>query len=335
MASFVPSLFVFFFHLINNWPKFAVYIFNHSIDRTLDAIRRASPPNEIKRSFPTSSSVEELIEIKWNRLGKLKSNGRSSVFANSATDFRKHYGLVHLSACSSLLSKWQNRTIQSFEWTISDQYDQQHFYWITQECQTYWIAPKQSKYVVKISAKFVDHKILHGETRIKVRDYWIGVIGDSFASGEGNPDVPANALGKTVAKWLSNQCHRSSRSWAYKVYEQVSSAIVEQSAVHFTYLPCTGASVDNGILVLFNSTSQINVLEQITHIRGTGPDLLMMSVGGNDIGYSEILSTLIGGPTGPLFSTIDMRFFYTSYQLDRVAKAIQKLKPNQVAFIRL
>ncbi|EFO17036.1 hypothetical protein LOAG_11467 [Loa loa] len=55
-----------------------------------------------------------------------------------------------------------------------------------------------------------------------------------------------------------------------------------------------------------------------------------MSVGGNDIGYSEILSTLIGGPTGPLFSTIDMRFFYTSYQLDRVAKAIQKLKPNQV-----
>lgn len=56
----------------------------------------------------------------------------------------------------------------------------------------------------------------------------------------------------------------------------------------------------------------------------------MMSVGGNDIGYSEILSTLIGGPIGSLFSTIDMRFFYTSYQLDRVAKAIQKLKPNQV-----
>uniref|UniRef100_A0A0R3QWY1 AAA_lid_7 domain-containing protein n=1 Tax=Brugia timori TaxID=42155 RepID=A0A0R3QWY1_9BILA len=31
-----------------------------------------------------------------------------------------------------------------------------------------------------------------------------------------------------------------------------------------------------------------------------------------------------------LFSTIDMRFFYTSHQLDRVAKAIQKLKPSQV-----
>ncbi|VDM19706.1 unnamed protein product [Wuchereria bancrofti] len=307
MASFAPSLFVFFFHLINNWPKLAVYIFDHSI----------------------SSSLEEFIEIKWNRPGKLRPNGRGTVFANSATDFRKYYGLVHLSACSSLLLTWQNRTIQSFEWTISDQYNQQ-FCWTTQECQTSWIAPKQSKYVVKVSVKFVDHKILHGEVNIKIRDYWIGVIGDSFASGEGNPDVPANAVDQTMAKWLSNQCHRSSRSWAYKVYERVSSTILEQNAIHFTYLPCTGASVDNGILVLINSTSQINVLEQITQIRGTGPDLLMMSVGGNDIGYSEILSTLIGGPTGPLFSTIDMRFFYTSHQLDRVAKAIQKLKPNQV-----
>ncbi|VDK61809.1 unnamed protein product [Onchocerca ochengi] len=278
----------------------------------------------------TSSSLEEFIEIKWNRPGKLKSNERGSVFANSATDFRKHYGLVHLSACSSLLRTWQNRTVQSLEWTISDQYNQQHFCWITQECQTSWLAPKQSNYIVKVLVRLVDHKILHGKARIRIRDYWIGVIGDSFASGEGNPDVPANAHDKTMAKWLSNRCHRSSRSWAYKVYEQMTSAIIEQSAVHFTYLPCTGASVDNGILVVFNSTSQINVLEQITRIRGTGPDLLMMSVGGNDIGYSEILSTLIWGPTASLFSTIDMRFFYTSYQLDRVAKAIQKLKPNQV-----
>ncbi|KAM3717267.1 Lipase [Dirofilaria immitis] len=309
MASFAPSLFVFFFHLINNWPKFAVYIFNLS----------------------TSSPLEELIEIKWDRPGKLKPNGRSSIFANSATDFRKYYGLVYLSACSSLLRTWQNRTVQSLEWTISDQYNQQHFYWNTQECQTSWLAPKQSSYIVKVSVKFLDRKILRGKTRITIRDYWIGVIGDSFASGEGNPDVPANARDKTMAKWLSNRCHRSSRSWSYKVYKQVTSAIVERSAaVHFSYLPCSGASVDNGILVVLNSTSQITVLEQITSIRGTGPDLLMMSVGGNDIGYSEILSTLIWGPTGSLFSTVDMRFFYASHQLDRVAKAIQKLKPNQV-----
>lgn len=67
--------------------------------------------------------------------------------------------------------------------------------------------------------------------------------------------------------FVTDRCHRSSRSWAYKVYEWVSDRIVEDNAVHFTYLPCTGASVDNGILVFFNNTSQITVLEQITHIR--------------------------------------------------------------------
>lgn len=52
----------------------------------------------------------------------------------------------------------------------------------------------------------MDHKILHGEVRIRILDYWVGVIGDSFASGEGNPDVPVNALEKTMAKWLSSSC---------------------------------------------------------------------------------------------------------------------------------
>lgn len=39
---------------------------------------------------------------------------------------------------------------------------------------------------------------------MKIRDYWIAVIGDSFASGEGNPDVPVDTLKKTSAKWLSS-----------------------------------------------------------------------------------------------------------------------------------
>ncbi|VDK82713.1 unnamed protein product [Litomosoides sigmodontis] len=152
----------------------------------------------------TSSSLDEFIEIKWNRPGKIRSSGRGSgIFANSVTDFRKHYGLVHLSVCSSLLRGWQNGTIQNFEWTISDEHNQEHFCWVTQECQTSWLAPEQKKYIVKVSVKFADHKILRGEARMKIRDYWIAVIGDSFASGEGNPDVPVNTPKKITAKWLS------------------------------------------------------------------------------------------------------------------------------------
>ncbi|VDM98696.1 unnamed protein product [Thelazia callipaeda] len=309
MAPFAPSLFVFFFHLINNWPKLAVYIFNHST---------------------ISSSLVELVEIRWTRPTRLRHNGNNGLFANTPSDFRKNYGLVHLSVCSSLLRTWPNRTIQSLEWKISRDYGQKQFGWITDECQTLWVAPEQSNYNVEVWVKLVNEKILHGETYIQIRDRWIAAIGDSFSSGEGNPDIPANLVENAMAKWLSDRCHRSSRSWAYKVYKKVKSTISRQTAVHFTYLSCTGASVDNGILVAYNGTSQINILEQISQIRGSGPDLLMMSVGGNDIGYSEILSTLILGSTTLLFSTIDMRFFYTSHQLDRVGNTIQKLKPDQV-----
>lgn len=67
--------------------------------------------------------------------------------------------------------------------------------------------------------------------------------------------------------------------------------------------------------------------------RKSGPDLVLMSAGGNDIGYSEILSTLIWGESNSLFASVDMRFFYASYQLDRIAATLQKIKPNQVMHI--
>ncbi|VDK21302.1 unnamed protein product [Anisakis simplex] len=62
----------------------------------------------------------------------------------------------------------------------------------------------------------------------------------------------------------------------------------------------------------------------------SGPDLLLMSVGGNDIGYSEIVSTLIWGESSSLFASVDMRFFYASYQLDRIAASLHKIKPLQI-----
>ncbi|VDK19582.1 unnamed protein product [Anisakis simplex] len=58
--------------------------------------------------------------------------------------------------------------------------------------------------------------------------------------------------------------------------------------------------------------------------------MLLMSVGGNDIGYSEIVSTLIWGESSSLFASVDMRFFYASYQLDRIAASLHKIKPLQI-----
>lgn len=108
---------------------------------------------------------------------------------------------------------------------------------------------------------------VEGESAIsidaKVKDLLIVGMGDSFASGEGNPDVPVkfnenarfnnlyprrskdNATGN--AQWLDELCHRSLYSHQLRTALQI--AIENpQSAVTYLGYSCSGAKVDDGIL---------------------------------------------------------------------------------------
>ncbi len=98
---------------------------------------------------------------------------------------------------------------------------------------------------------------------IKVKDILILGLGDSFASGEGNPDVPVALAGNAVednlyprrarnddggsARWLDETCHRSLYSYQMRAALQ---AALENPHGAVTYLgyACSGASVDRGIL---------------------------------------------------------------------------------------
>jgi lysophospholipase L1-like esterase len=117
---------------------------------------------------------------------------------------------------------------------------------------------------------------------IKVKDLLIVGLGDSFASGEGNPDVPVALAGDAVednlyprrarnddggsARWLDEPCHRSLYSYQMRAALQ---AALENPHGAVTYLgyACSGASVDRGILgpqgyVEYSSDSNGNVTEQ-------------------------------------------------------------------------
>ena len=45
--------------------------------------------------------------------------------------------------------------------------------------------------------------LFQGSTKAKIHDYWIVAIGDSFASGEGNPDK--SLLEADSAQWISGK----------------------------------------------------------------------------------------------------------------------------------
>jgi hypothetical protein len=100
-------------------------------------------------------------------------------------------------------------------------------------------------------------------TDIKVKDLLIVGLGDSFASGEGNPDVPvrfdANRRARNVypkrkgtdassnAQWLDELCHRSLYSHQLRAALQIG---IEnpQAAVTFMGYACSGAAIADGIL---------------------------------------------------------------------------------------
>ncbi len=204
---------------------------------------------------------------------------------------------------------------------------------------------------------------------VKVRDILIAGMGDSFASGEGNPDLavrfsrersadystigiysgltgyparvgPWRELGdstfiKENARWLDQACHRSLYSEQMRTALQL--AIEDpHRAVTFVGVSCAGAEVPDGLFLRSkgnewvpnpprfsqlsavaeaqcgnNSTEALD-LPEAYHINGQIPelegglvlrkcpqdaarkiDLVLVSIGGNDIGFSRLLANAV------------------------------------------
>jgi len=207
------------------------------------------------------------------------------------------------------------------------------------------------------------------ESRIVVEDLFIVGMGDSFGSGEGNPDVPVRfssersadygrmakdvvlsgyparignwkAIGdgafiEANARWLDQACHRSLYSHQFRAALQIA---VEDPhrAVTFTSFACSGAEVTAGLFLRYKGNewvpnppdlSQISAiaeeqcaghsarameLPEAYHINGQIPDLqgglvlrkceienarkidlLLVSIGGNDIGFSRLVANAV------------------------------------------
>jgi len=207
------------------------------------------------------------------------------------------------------------------------------------------------------------------ETLVRVTDLLIAGVGDSFGSGEGNPDVPVRfsrdraadygdgktdgALGgyparigswsqigdnkfiEENARWLDQACHRSLYSHQLRAALQLA---VEDPhrAVTFIGAACSGAEVTTGLFLRYKGNewvpnppelSQISAvaeaqcgsrqakphdLPEAYHMGGKIPDLqgglvlskcepeharkidlIFVSIGGNDIGFSRLVANAV------------------------------------------
>ena len=223
-------------------------------------------------------------------------------------------------------------------------------------------------------ALFVDGT-LAGRTKIRVKDVFIAGLGDSFASGEGNPDMAAvftddrdvsygespdgmaldgyptrpgdwtkigdNTFLEGNAKWWNAPCHRS--LYSHQVRAALQLAIEQpQRAITFVSFACAGAEITTGLLVQYKGTEwaphppdrpQVSAVartqcggeqaeEKKYHytysLNGKVPelndifvitcdreksrriDLLMLSVGGNDIGFARLVANAMLDDAGAL-----------------------------------
>lgn len=145
---------------------------------------------------------------------------------------------------------------------------------------------------------------------VRVRDRLVVSFGDSFASGEGNPDVPANLAALTggwggngsaaykqvwVGRdsmngvkgpgWIDPGCHRSSLN-QHLVTALKYSADRPHEAVTFLSYACSGAAVFNGLLTPQRQPpgyrDNVNVQEQdVSQVEMAVQDLCPLDAAGN------------------------------------------------------
>lgn len=126
------------------------------------------------------------------------------------------------------------QTANTYHWVIAGQPLA-----ATRSCHLTHVFPNQGPYHVRLT--------IAGPTPagpfdqlVVVRDHLIVSIGDSYASGEGNPDV--NRSGDQPARWVDKRCHRS----AHAGPAQAALALERgdpHSSVTFLSFACSGATI--------------------------------------------------------------------------------------------
>jgi hypothetical protein len=207
----------------------------------------------------------------------------------------------------------------------------------------------QGPYTVKLEAiGLLNHPRPQFSTaKIQVKDVLIVSIGDSYASGEGNPVIPGFfspqwAYSPDPAMNLENaNAHRSTIAGPAQFALQLQESN-PHLAVTFVSVANSGASIPVGLLgpmpSIGNSSYQLPAeIDELKNIIGTRHiDVLTLTVGGDDVGFATLAQDLIENTllSSPTLQSIQTQFDTSLQGLPQhfaeLAHAIQSLNPGQV-----
>jgi hypothetical protein len=184
---------------------------------------------------------------------------------------------------------------------------------------------------------------------VRVDDLLVVSIGDSVASGEGNPDIPGSLVPfSDPARWQDHQCDRTAKAGPALAARQLEDADPHTS-ITFVHLACSGARVlgpdvkTGGLLTPYEGivpaagATLPSQVEQLTTLVGTRPlDALLVSIGANDLKFSDVVKDCIVFPdctTGSTKDAFDARLVDLPGHYAQLAQALGPIVPANRVFL--
>jgi len=145
---------------------------------------------------------------------------------------------------------------------------------------------------------------------VVVRDRLVVTLGDSVASGEGNPRIAAGSgKARFDTVWLERRCHRSAFSGFELAARRLARRSERDTSITFVNLACSGATIARGILGPYAGIEpvpggrdelrpQLAGLAALAAARGGKADAVMISVGANDVRFGSIVALCATPPGG-------------------------------------
>jgi PKD repeat protein len=169
--------------------------------------------------------------------------------------------------------------------------------------------PAEGSYSVTLVVEDSDGEEDVHRADIVVRDLLIFGVGDSYGSGEGNPDVDASgeplgdvggAVGVEGVQWQNWRCHRSALSGQVRAARLIEEADPHTS-VTFVHLACSGGRVHRGLLGEYLGIEEDGdpfppQIDRVAELAGEHEiDALFLSIGGNDVNFANVVEACILG----------------------------------------
>jgi hypothetical protein len=195
---------------------------------------------------------------------------------------------TELNGCGSVTS---GSPIVQYVWDV--QLPDRVVHFTSMACRTDFVFPAEDTYPVTLTVVGQDGGSSSVTRDVEIKNHVIVSLGDSIASGEGNPDIEAPANnGQPV--WHHRRCHRSLLSGHGLASRDVETAD-NHTSVTFLSLACSGATILEGLLGPYAGQQPDGTLEQAQILVAQGIfaphpraiDALLLQVGANDIGFAN------------------------------------------------